>query len=181
MIPQRPRISLLVPLIWGIGCASSDLPAPEDTDSSGSAGQEDTSDGIEVPPAFNDVTVNVLWGDIRDTEAVGTLWIGVYSELPDSLPEEITEEPFMVTSVEIDAGSASVDTLLASHLFEDLPVTTDLYYLNIFLDTNGNAELPVPIADSGDVWARGGVSSYPGFSAAATEAETQVTLSFVLP
>ncbi len=87
----------------------------------------------------------------------------------------------MVTSIEIDAGEVSVDTVLASHQFEDLPVTTDLYYLNIFLDTNGNAELPVPIADSGDVWARGGVSAYPGFSAAAPDAETHVSLTFVLP
>jgi len=129
----------------------------------------------------NDVTINVSWGEFRGTEAVGTLWIAVYSALPDALPGEITEEPFLVTSVDIDQADAVSGTLLATHVFEAVPVTTDLYYLTTFLDTNGDAGLPVPTAGTGDVWARGGVDGYPGFSAAAKGAEANIMLSFLLP
>ena len=168
-----------------MGCAS---PKCEES-GGGTLGSEstgttlDTADTGEMSGVgqVNDVTLRVLWGALRDVEAVGTLWIAVYASLPDVPAEDLVEEPFVVTSVDINQPEATADALLASHTFEDLPVTTDLYYLNVFLDVDGNASLPVPAADSGDVWARGGVSGYPGVSAAAKNAEADVVLSFVLP
>ena len=129
----------------------------------------------------NDVTINVLWGELRDVTAVGTLWLAVYPALPDVPASKLTTEPLMTTSIDINNELAAPGSELASHRFESLPVTTELYYLNAFLDVNANASLPIPVPDTGDVWARGGVSGYPGFSAAAKNAEANVTLSFVIP
>ncbi len=176
--------SLLGVLPWVFGCAS---PKDDETgggvDSTATASTVDTGDAGSTGEVneVNDVTVNVLWGGLRDVDAVGTVWIAVYDVLPDVPAEAIVDEPFVVTSIDIDEPGAGEGAVLASHTFEDLPVTTDLYYLNLFLDVNGNASLPIPVADSGDVWARGGVSGYPGVSAAAKNAEANISLTFVLP
>jgi hypothetical protein len=170
-------------LIFGCGTPKDEEVATDVIDSVATDPTGDTADveSTHEVGEVNDVTVNVLWGGLRDVEAVGTVWIAVYASVPDGPPEAIREEPFMVTSLDIDEEGAAADAVLASYTFEDLPVTTDLYYLNTFLDVNGNADLPVPLADSGDVWARGGVSGYPAVSAAAKNAEANIALTFVLP
>ena len=170
-------------LVFGCGTPKDDDVATDVTDSVVTDSTGDTADveSTHEVGEVNDVTVNVLWGGLRDVEAGGTVWIAVYASIPDGPPEAIRDEPFLVTSIDIDEAGAAADAVLASYTFEDLPVTTDLYYLNIFLDVNDNAGLPIPVADSGDVWARGGVSGYPAVSAAAKNAEANIALTFVLP
>ena len=174
---------VIFPLVFGCGASKDVEVDTEVIDSVATDSTVDTADTTSTGEVgeVNDVTVNVLWGGLRDVEAVGTVWIAVYGSVPDGPPEAIRDEPFLVTSIDIDEAGAAADAVLGSHTFEDLPVTTDLYYLNIFLDVNGNAGLPIPVADTGDVWARGGVSGYPAVSAAAKNAEANIVLTFVLP
>ena len=179
---------VIASLLVASGCAETNClhdtgsaSTPETTSTETTYAGTTTSPTGDVGSRVNDVTINVLWGGLRDTPAVGALWIALYSALPDSLPEDLTAEPFLLTSADIDRPDAASGTVLATHRFEDVPVTTDLYYLNIFLDTNGDAEAPVPTAGAGDVWARGGVDGYPAVSAAAKGAEADIALSFFLP